>query len=53
MLLKQTFFNHLVIQSLILKYKNVNLEVTSSDTILGVHINENLNWMRISNFLER
>ena len=45
--------SRLVNQSLILKYKDVNLEVTSGDKILGVHINENLKWDEHIKFLRK
>ena len=30
--------------SFLLKYKDVNLQLTTGDKILGIHINENLKW---------
>ena len=40
-------------QSLELKYKDVNLELTSGDKILGVNINENLKWDNHIKFLRK
>ena len=40
-------------QSLVLKYKDVNLELTTGDKIRGVHINENLKWDTHIKFLSK
>ena len=31
-------------KNILLKYKDVNLQLTTGDKILGIHINENLKW---------
>ena len=43
----------LVNKTLWLHYKNVNLELTTGDKILGVYINENLKWDNHVTFIRR
>ena len=45
--------SRLVNQPLRLKYKDVTLEVTTGDKILGIHINENLKWDNHIKFLRK